>query len=49
MIFGYTAVYSRFYHKAGIVGFIGYVFIITAYIFQAAKGNLGNFCLSRYR
>jgi len=37
MIFGYTAVYSRLYDKAGISGFIGYIFIITAYIFQAAK------------
>ena len=37
MIFGYTAVYSRLYNKAGISGFIGYVFIILAYIFQAAK------------
>jgi hypothetical protein len=37
MIFGYTAVYSRLYTKAGISGFIGYIFIIIAYIFQAAK------------
>jgi hypothetical protein len=37
MIFGYTAVYSRLYHKTGIPGFIGYAFIILAYIFQAAK------------
>jgi hypothetical protein len=37
MIFGYTAVYSRLYDKAGISGFIGYIFIIIAYIFQAAK------------
>ena len=37
MIFGYTAVYSRLYNKTGILGFIGYVFIILAYIFQAAK------------
>jgi len=37
MIFGYTAVYSRLYNKAGISGFIGYIFIMLAYIFQAAK------------
>jgi len=37
MVFGYTAVYSRLYNKSGILGFIGYVFIILAYIFQAAK------------
>ncbi len=37
MIFGYTAVYSKLYNKAGILGFIGYVFIILAYIFQAAQ------------
>jgi hypothetical protein len=33
MIFGYTAVYSRLHNKTGILGFIGYVFIILAYIF----------------
>jgi hypothetical protein len=37
MIFGFTAAYSRIYHKAGLVGLTGYVFIITAYFFQAAK------------
>jgi hypothetical protein len=37
MIFGYTAVYSRLYNKTGTLGFIGYIFIIVAYIFQAAK------------
>ena len=37
MIFGYTAVYSRLYNKTGILGFVGYVFIMLAYIFQAAK------------
>jgi hypothetical protein len=37
MIFGYTAVYSRLYNKAGLTGFIGYIFIMLAYIFQAAK------------
>ncbi len=37
MIFGFTAVYARLYNKAGVLGFIGYVFIILAYIFQAAK------------
>ena len=37
MIFGFTAVYARLYDKAGVLGLIGYVFIILAYIFQAAK------------
>jgi hypothetical protein len=37
MIFGFTAVYARLYNKAGVLGLIGYVFIILAYIFQAAK------------
>jgi hypothetical protein len=37
MIFGYTAIYSRIYTNAGISGFIGYIFIIIAYVFQAAK------------
>lgn len=37
MIFGYTAVYSRIYNKTGIPGLLGYIFIILAYIFQAAK------------
>ena len=37
MIFGFTAVYARLYDKAGVLGFIGYIFVILAYIFQAAK------------
>jgi len=37
MIFGFTAAYARLYNKAGVLGLIGYVFIILAYIFQAAK------------
>jgi hypothetical protein len=36
MIFGFTAVYSRIYDSAGIVGFIGYIFIVLAYIVQTA-------------
>lgn len=36
MIFGFTAVYSRMYGSAGILGFIGFVFIVLAYFFQAA-------------
>ena len=37
MIFGFTAVYSRMYSSSGILGFIGYVFIVLAYLFQAAQ------------
>jgi hypothetical protein len=37
MIFGFTAAYSRLYEKAGIAGFLGYIFIVVAYLFQAAK------------
>jgi hypothetical protein len=37
MILGFTAVYAKIYKKAGVVGFFGYLFIIVAYIFQAAK------------
>ena len=36
MIFGFTAVYSRMYQSAGILGLLGYVFIVLAYIFQTA-------------
>jgi hypothetical protein len=37
MIFGFTAAYARMYHKVGISGFIGFLLVIIAYIFQAAK------------
>ena len=37
MIFGYTAVYTKLFDNSGISGFIGYIFIIIAYILQAAK------------
>ena len=37
MIFGFTAAYSRMYHKVGISGLVGFLFVILAYIFQAAK------------
>jgi len=36
MIFGFTAVYSRMYESAGIIGFVGYVFVALAYIVQTA-------------
>ena len=36
MIFGFTAVYSRMYESAGIIGFVGYIFVILAYIIQTA-------------
>ncbi|MBU1077945.1 MAG: hypothetical protein KKH98_11675 [Spirochaetes bacterium] len=37
MIFGYMAVYSRMYAKSGIIGFLGFIFIQLAYLFQACK------------
>ncbi|MCX8129712.1 MAG: hypothetical protein N3I35_06385 [Clostridia bacterium] len=37
MVFGFTAVYSRIYEKSGWLGFTGYFFITTAYVFQAAQ------------
>jgi len=37
MIFGFTGVYARLYDNAGVTGLIGYLFIMLAYIFQAAK------------
>lgn len=37
MVFGFTAVYTRIYEKSGWLGFTGYFFITTAYIFQAAQ------------
>ncbi|MFZ1978847.1 MAG: hypothetical protein WAV76_12915 [Bacteroidota bacterium] len=37
MIFGFTATYARIYKNAGILGFFGYVFVILAYLFQAAQ------------
>jgi len=37
MIFGFMAVYSRLYTEAGIIGFLGFIFIELAYILQACK------------
>jgi hypothetical protein len=37
MMFGFTAVYSKLYMESGILGFLGYVFIEIAYLFQACK------------
>lgn len=37
MILGFTAVYSKIFRNAGLVGLVGYLFIVAAYIFQAAK------------
>ncbi|MBI3560762.1 MAG: hypothetical protein HY080_03505 [Gammaproteobacteria bacterium] len=36
-IFGYTAVYSRMRRQAGLLGFMGYIFVMLAYILQASK------------
>lgn len=35
MIFGFTAVYSRLYARSGIIGFLGFIFMQLAYLFQA--------------
>jgi hypothetical protein len=37
LIFGFTAVYSRLYAGAGWAGLAGYVLIVLAYFFQAAR------------
>ena len=37
MIFGFTAVYSKFYAESGIVGLLGFIFVEIAYILQACK------------
>jgi hypothetical protein len=37
MTFGFIAVYSRIYKTAGVSGFIGYLFIMVAYILQIAQ------------
>jgi hypothetical protein len=37
MIFGFTAVYSKLYAESGIVGLLGFIFVVIAYIFQACQ------------
>jgi hypothetical protein len=37
MMFGFAAVYSRFYAEAGVTGLLGVVFIELAYLLQACK------------
>jgi hypothetical protein len=37
MIFGFTAIYSRLYSSSGIMGFFGYIFVVTAFLFQTAS------------
>jgi hypothetical protein len=37
MIFGFIAVYSRLYAESGLVGFLGFLFILLAYVLQAGK------------
>jgi hypothetical protein len=37
MIFGFTAVYSKIYNNSGVWGLVGYLLIVLAYLFQAAK------------
>jgi hypothetical protein len=37
MMFGFTVVYSKIYSESGMTGFLGYLFIEIAYLFQACK------------
>ncbi|MBN1962842.1 MAG: hypothetical protein JW841_18065 [Deltaproteobacteria bacterium] len=37
LVFGFAAIYSRFYSSSGVLGFIGYVFVTLAYILQIAN------------
>ena len=37
MLFGFTAAYSKLYKDSGVLGFLGYIFVEIAYLFQACK------------
>jgi hypothetical protein len=37
MIFGFTAIYSRLYRGSGTLGFFGYIFVVIAFLLQAAQ------------
>jgi hypothetical protein len=37
MIFGFLSVYSRIYAESGLIGFLGFLLIELAYLFQACK------------
>jgi hypothetical protein len=37
MVFGFAAVYSRFYQGSGALGLVGFVFIEIAYVLQACQ------------
>jgi hypothetical protein len=37
MIFGFSAVYLKMYLESGVVGLLGYIFIVMAYILQVCK------------
>jgi hypothetical protein len=37
MIFGFSAVYLKMYFESSLVGLLGYIFIVIAYILQACK------------
>ena len=37
MIFGFTAVYSKLYAESGLVGLLGFIFVVLAYILQACQ------------
>ncbi len=36
LIFGFISAYARMYEKSGIIGLLGFIFLILAYIFQLA-------------
>ena len=37
MVFGFTAVYSKLYAESGLVGLLGFIFVVIAYILQACQ------------
>jgi len=45
MMFGFTAVYSKLYVESGVIGLLGFVFAIIAYILQVMHYYMGNFSL----
>ena len=37
MIFGFTAVYSKLYAESGVVGLLGFIVVVIAYILQVCQ------------
>ena len=37
MVFGFTAVYSKLYAESGLVGLLGFIFVVIAYLLQACQ------------